>query len=58
MAVVQGGTQGMGRAAAECFAADGANVAVIARTEKPWAAPRPDYMTGANVNVDGGSDFT
>ncbi len=30
--VVQGGTQGMGRAAAECFAADGANVAVLART--------------------------
>jgi NAD(P)-dependent dehydrogenase (short-subunit alcohol dehydrogenase family) len=32
-AVVQGGTQGMGRAAAECFAADGARVAVIARTQ-------------------------
>jgi 3-oxoacyl-[acyl-carrier protein] reductase len=31
-AVVQGGTQGMGRAAAECFAADGARVAVMART--------------------------
>ena len=30
--VVQGGTQGMGRAAAECFAADGAKVAVMART--------------------------
>ncbi|HZR82551.1 MAG TPA: SDR family oxidoreductase [Candidatus Binatia bacterium] len=32
-AVVQGGTQGMGRAAAECFAADGAKVGVLARTE-------------------------
>jgi NAD(P)-dependent dehydrogenase (short-subunit alcohol dehydrogenase family) len=32
-AVVQGGTQGMGRAAAECFAADGATVAVMARTQ-------------------------
>jgi len=32
-AVVQGGTQGMGRAAAECFAADGARVAIIARTQ-------------------------
>lgn len=32
-AVVQGGTQGMGRAAAECFAADGAHVAVLARTQ-------------------------
>jgi 3-oxoacyl-[acyl-carrier protein] reductase len=30
--VVQGGTQGMGRAAAECFARDGASVAVMART--------------------------
>jgi 3-oxoacyl-[acyl-carrier protein] reductase len=33
-AVVQGGTQGMGRAAAECFAADGARVAVLARTQR------------------------
>jgi 3-oxoacyl-[acyl-carrier protein] reductase len=32
-AVVQGGTQGMGRAAAECFAADGAKVAVLAHTK-------------------------
>jgi 3-oxoacyl-[acyl-carrier protein] reductase len=32
-AVVQGGTQGMGRAAAECFATDGARVAVLARTQ-------------------------
>jgi NAD(P)-dependent dehydrogenase (short-subunit alcohol dehydrogenase family) len=31
-AVVQGGTQGMGLAAAECFAADGARVGVLART--------------------------
>src|ERR1700731_173615 len=28
---VQGGSKGMGRAAAECFAADGARVAVMAR---------------------------
>jgi NAD(P)-dependent dehydrogenase (short-subunit alcohol dehydrogenase family) len=32
-AVVQGGTKGMGRAAAECFATDGAKVAVLARTQ-------------------------
>jgi 3-oxoacyl-[acyl-carrier protein] reductase len=32
-AVVQGGTQGMGRAAAECLATDGAKVAVLARTK-------------------------
>lgn len=31
--VVQGGTQGMGRAAAECFAQDGAKVAIVARTK-------------------------
>jgi NAD(P)-dependent dehydrogenase (short-subunit alcohol dehydrogenase family) len=31
-AVVQGGSRGMGRAAAECFAADGASVAVLGRT--------------------------
>jgi 3-oxoacyl-[acyl-carrier protein] reductase len=31
-AIVQGGTKGMGRAAAECFARDGAHVAVLART--------------------------
>jgi 3-oxoacyl-[acyl-carrier protein] reductase len=32
VAVVQGGTQGMGRAAAECFAIDGAKIGVLART--------------------------
>src|SRR5690349_10568300 len=32
-AVVQGGTQGMGRSAAKCFAEDGAKVAVLARTQ-------------------------
>jgi 3-oxoacyl-[acyl-carrier protein] reductase len=32
-AVVQGGTSGMGRATAECFAQDGARVAVLARTQ-------------------------
>lgn len=31
--VVQGGTQGMGRAAARCFADDGARIAVLARTQ-------------------------
>src|SRR5512135_2827832 len=30
---VQGGTKGMGRAAAECFAADGARVVVLARAQ-------------------------
>ncbi len=31
--IVQGGSRGMGRAAAECFAADGANVGIIGRTQ-------------------------
>ena len=31
--VVAGGTTGMGRAAAECFAEDGARVAILARSE-------------------------
>jgi NAD(P)-dependent dehydrogenase (short-subunit alcohol dehydrogenase family) len=33
-AVVNGGSKGMGRAAAECLAAEGAKVAVLARTRK------------------------
>lgn len=32
--VVAGGTTGMGRAAADCFAGDGARVAVLARTQR------------------------
>ncbi|TMA50209.1 MAG: SDR family NAD(P)-dependent oxidoreductase, partial [Deltaproteobacteria bacterium] len=32
-AVVNGGTGGMGRATAECFAADGARVAIFGRTQ-------------------------
>jgi NAD(P)-dependent dehydrogenase (short-subunit alcohol dehydrogenase family) len=31
--VVQGGTEGMGRAAAQCFAQDGAKIAILARTK-------------------------
>jgi 3-oxoacyl-[acyl-carrier protein] reductase len=31
---VQGGTQGMGRASANCFAADGARIAILARTRE------------------------
>ncbi len=78
-AVVVGGTQGMGRAAAECFATDHTKVGVIARTRGDLdlttarlragdpseigpviafvASRRNSYMTGANINVDGGSDF-
>jgi 3-oxoacyl-[acyl-carrier protein] reductase len=32
--VVAGGTAGMGRAAADCFASDGARIAVLARTQR------------------------
>jgi 3-oxoacyl-[acyl-carrier protein] reductase len=32
--VVAGGTTGMGRAAADCFASDGARIAVLARTQR------------------------
>jgi NAD(P)-dependent dehydrogenase (short-subunit alcohol dehydrogenase family) len=35
--MVSGGTKGMGRAAAECLAAEGARVAVLARTEEALA---------------------
>ncbi len=38
--VVQGGTKGMGYAAAECFAADGAKVAVLARHEAELESAR------------------
>jgi 3-oxoacyl-[acyl-carrier protein] reductase len=36
--VIAGGTKGMGLAAAECFAEDGANVAVLARRREPLDA--------------------
>ena len=43
-AVVQGGTQGMGRAAAQCFADDGARVAVLARTKADLDATCADLL--------------
>ena len=36
--VVNGGSKGMGRAAAECLAGEGARVAVLARTKQPLDA--------------------
>jgi NAD(P)-dependent dehydrogenase (short-subunit alcohol dehydrogenase family) len=72
-AVVVGGGRGMGLAAALCLAEDGARVAVVGRTKAVLDAGLPNeigpvvaflasrrnsYMTGANMNVDGGSDFT
>jgi NAD(P)-dependent dehydrogenase (short-subunit alcohol dehydrogenase family) len=65
-----GGTAGMGRATAECYARDKARVAVLARTRGDLGLPeeiapmitvlgsrRNTYTTGAVLNVDGGSDF-
>jgi 3-oxoacyl-[acyl-carrier protein] reductase len=42
--VVAGGTTGMGRAAADCFAADGARVAVLARTREELDATARDLL--------------
>ncbi|HVV76704.1 MAG TPA: SDR family NAD(P)-dependent oxidoreductase [Mycobacteriales bacterium] len=42
VAVVAGGTTGMGRAAADCFAADGAKVAVLARSRDALDATAKD----------------
>jgi NAD(P)-dependent dehydrogenase (short-subunit alcohol dehydrogenase family) len=42
--VIAGGTSGMGRAAAECFAADGARVAVLARSTDGVAAAEKELL--------------
>lgn len=82
--LIVGGTAGIGRAAAQVLAADGARVAVAGRGRErvmaeEWGmkvalgrAGRPDevgdviafllseragYLTGATINVDGGTDF-
>jgi NAD(P)-dependent dehydrogenase (short-subunit alcohol dehydrogenase family) len=58
-AVVQGGTQGMGRAAAECLAADGARVAVLARTQADLDATKRRLLElGAPEAVGLAADIT
>jgi NAD(P)-dependent dehydrogenase (short-subunit alcohol dehydrogenase family) len=58
-AVVQGGTQGMGRAAARCFADDGARVAVLARTQSDLDATCDDLLArGAPEAVALRADIT
>jgi 3-oxoacyl-[acyl-carrier protein] reductase len=58
-AVVQGGTQGMGRAAAECLAADGARVAVLARTQADLDATKRRLLElGAPDAVGLAADIT
>ncbi len=54
---VVGGGRGMGLAAARCLAEDGARVAIVGRSPAFLAWRRNSFMTGANINVDGGSDF-
>jgi 3-oxoacyl-[acyl-carrier protein] reductase len=67
--VVSGGSKGMGRAAAECFAAEGAKVAVLARTQSMLdatvdalvAAGSPDAVgisTDLTSAADVGAAFT
>jgi NAD(P)-dependent dehydrogenase (short-subunit alcohol dehydrogenase family) len=58
-AVVQGGTQGMGKAAARCFADDGARVAVLARTRADLDATCADLLArGAREAIGLQADVT
>ena len=58
-AVVQGGTQGMGREAAKCLAADGAKVAVLARTRPDLDATVEELLAlGAADAVGLAADIT
>jgi 3-oxoacyl-[acyl-carrier protein] reductase len=52
-AVVQGGTQGMGRAAAHCFARDGAKVAVLARTQADLDATVAELLEAGAADAVG-----
>lgn len=52
-ALVQGGTKGMGRAAADVSAHS-----TKRQTAGLVTSRRNSYMTGSNINVDGGLDFT
>ncbi len=51
--VVQGGTQGMGRAAARCFADDGARVAILARTQADLDATVADLTERGSPDAIG-----
>ena len=52
-AVVTGGTKGMGRAIAECLAAEGARVAVLARRQAPWTRRWPPSSAGGSPDAVG-----
>jgi len=51
VAIVGGSSEGMGRATAEAFASEGANVALCARTEKKLSAAAEEIRTKHKVQV-------
>src|SRR5205823_10525167 len=51
VAIIAGSSEGMGRAAAEAFAAAGANVALCARTEKKLNAAAEEIRKAHKVEV-------
>jgi NAD(P)-dependent dehydrogenase (short-subunit alcohol dehydrogenase family) len=58
-AVVQGGTKGMGRAAADCLAKDGARIALLARTQADLDRTAEELMAaGASEAVGLRADIT
>lgn len=51
-ALITGGSKGIGRAAAESFAAEGCNLVLVSRTANDLAAAKEQIARKANVRVD------